>query len=28
VDEGSLGIHKIELMIKSGEDFSNSGGVG
>jgi len=28
MDEGSLGVHKIELMIESGEDFSNGGGVG
>jgi hypothetical protein len=28
VDEGSLGVHKIELVVKSGEDFSNSGRVG
>ena len=28
VDEGSLGIHKIELVVKSAEDLSNSGGVG
>merc|ERR1712151_614129 len=28
MDEGSLGVHKIELMVKSGEDFSNGGGVG
>jgi len=27
VDEGSLGVHKIEFVIKSGEDFSNGGGV-
>jgi hypothetical protein len=26
--KGSLGIHKIELVIKSGEYFSNSSGVG
>jgi len=28
MDEGSLGVHKIELMIKSGEDLGNGGGVG
>jgi hypothetical protein len=28
MNEGSLGVHKIELVIKSGEDFGNSGGVG
>lgn len=28
MDEGSLGVHKIELMVKSGEDFGNGGGVG
>jgi len=28
MDEGSLGVHKIELMINSGEDFSDGGGVG
>lgn len=28
MDEGSLGVHKIELVVKSGEDFSNSGRVG
>merc|ERR1712149_21252 len=28
MDESSLGVHQIELMIKSGEDFSNGGGVG
>jgi len=28
VDEGSLGVHKIELVIDSGEDLSNSGAVG
>jgi len=27
VNEGSLGVHKIELMVKSGEDFSDSGRV-
>merc|ERR1711981_1196658 len=26
--EGSLGVHKIEFMINSGEDLSNSSGVG
>jgi len=26
--EGSLGVHKIELMINSGEDFSDGSGVG
>jgi len=28
VDKGSLGIHKIEFVVKSGEDFSDGGGVG
>ena len=28
MDEGSLGVHKIELVIDSGEDLSNSGAVG
>ena len=28
VDEGSLGVHEIELVIDSGEDFSDGGGVG
>jgi len=28
MDEGSLGVHKIELMIESGEDFSDSSSVG
>merc|ERR1719181_1318783 len=28
VHEGSLGVHKIELMIKSGEDLSDGSGVG
>ena len=28
MDEGSLGVHKIEFMIDSGEDFSDGGGVG
>jgi len=28
MDEGSLGIHKIELMINSGEDLSDGSGVG
>jgi len=28
MDEGSLGVHKIELMIKSGEDLSDGSGVG
>ena len=27
VDEGSLGVHKIEFMVESGEDFSNGSGV-
>jgi len=27
MDESSLGVHKIELMIKSGEDFSDGSGV-
>ena len=26
--EGSLGIHQVEFMVKSGEDFGNGGGVG
>jgi len=28
MDEGSLSVHKIELMIDSGEDLSDGGGVG
>jgi len=28
MDESSLGIHEIEFMIDSGEDFSDSSGVG
>jgi len=28
VDEGTLGVHKIELVIDSGEDLSDGGGVG
>jgi len=28
MDEGSLGVHKIELMVDSGEDLSDGGGVG
>jgi len=28
MDEGSLGVHEIEFMIDSGEDFSDGGGVG
>jgi len=28
MDEGSLGVHKIELMIKSGEDFGDGSRVG
>lgn len=28
VDEGSLGIHQVEFVVKSGEDFSDGGGVG
>jgi len=28
MDEGSLGVHKIEFVIKSGEDLSNGGRVG
>ena len=28
VDESTLGVHKIELMIKSGPGLSNGGGVG
>merc|ERR1712147_377451 len=28
VHEGSLGVHEIEFVINSGEDFSNSSGVG
>merc|ERR1719506_625501 len=28
MDEGSLGVHKIELVINSGEDLSDGGGVG
>jgi len=28
VDEGSLGVHQVELVVESGEDFSDGGGVG
>merc|ERR1719191_109009 len=28
VDEGTLGVHKIELVVNAGEDLSNGGGVG
>jgi hypothetical protein len=28
VDEGTLGVHKIELVVDSGEDLSDGGGVG
>jgi len=28
VNEGSLGVHKIEFVVKSGEDLSNGSGVG
>ena len=28
VDESSLGVHKIELVVKSGPCFGNGGGVG
>lgn len=28
MDEGSLGVHKIELVVKSGEDFSDGSRVG
>jgi len=28
VDESSLGIHQVELVVKSAEDFSNGSGVG
>merc|ERR1719506_3582512 len=28
MDEGSLGVHKIEFMINSGEDLSDGSGVG
>lgn len=28
MDEGSLGVHKIELVVESAEDFSNGGRVG
>merc|ERR1712050_28036 len=28
VDEGSLGVHEIELVVDSGEDLSNGSGVG
>ena len=28
MDEGTLGVHKIELVINTGEDFSDGGGVG
>ena len=26
--EGSLGVHQVELVVESGEDFGNGGGVG
>jgi hypothetical protein len=28
MDKGSLGVHKIEFVVQSGENFSNGGGVG
>ena len=28
MDEGSLGVHEIELVIDSGEDLSDGSGVG
>merc|ERR1712137_1314337 len=28
VDEGTLGVHKIELVVDPGEDLGNGGGVG
>merc|ERR1712196_222064 len=28
MDEGSLGVHEIELVINAGEDLSDGGGVG
>jgi len=28
VDEGTLGVHKVELVVKAGEDLSNGSGVG
>jgi len=28
VDEGSLGVHEVELVVESGEDFGDGGGVG
>ena len=28
MDEGTLGVHKIELVVNAGEDLSNGGGVG
>ena len=28
MDESSLGVHQIEFVVQSGEDFSNGGGVG
>merc|ERR1719384_210781 len=28
MDEGTLGVHKIELVVNAGEDFGNGGGVG
>jgi len=28
VDEGTLGVHKIELVVDAGEDLSDGGGVG
>merc|ERR1712170_270586 len=28
VDESSLGVHQVEFVVQSGEDFSNGSGVG
>ena len=28
MDEGSLGVHQVEFVVESGEDFGNGGGVG
>lgn len=28
VDEGTLGVHEIELVVNAGEDLSDGGGVG
>ena len=28
VDEGTLGVHQVELVVDPGEDFGNGGAVG